>query len=49
MTRGLVVVGHTDTLYGTFKVVAFVVRLQGWARDEMWPEWEALLPGQLLE
>ncbi|KAL0630770.1 hypothetical protein Q9L58_010385 [Maublancomyces gigas] len=43
VTHGPVVVGHTDTVYGTCKVVAFVARLKAWARDELWGEWEALL------
>lgn len=45
VTHGPVVVGHTDTVYGTAKVVAFVARLKAWARDELWGEWEALLAG----
>lgn len=45
VTHGPVVVGHTDTVYGTCKVVAFVARLKAWARDELWREWEALLAG----
>lgn len=43
VTHGPLVIGHTDTLYGTFKLVAFVVRLKTWASDEMWPQWEELL------
>lgn len=38
--HGPVVVGATDTLLGTMKVVAFVVAVKRWAREKALPDWK---------
>lgn len=41
ITHGPVVVGSTDTLYGTLKVIRFVVGVKDWARDVAVRDWAA--------
>ncbi|KAL0633092.1 hypothetical protein Q9L58_007992 [Maublancomyces gigas] len=39
VTHGPVVIGSTDTLYGTMKIVAWVVRFKQWAAERLLPDW----------
>lgn len=39
VAHGPVVVGSTDTLYGTLKIVAWVVRFKVWAAERLLPDW----------
>lgn len=41
ITHGPVVVGSTDTLYGTLKIIRFVVEFKDWARDIAIGDWAA--------
>lgn len=45
VTHGPIVVGTTDSLYGTLKIVAFVKAVKEWAMDELWSDWKRLLEG----
>lgn len=46
VTHGPVIIGGTDTLYGTMKIVAFVARFKEWARDVLLPDWIEMVAGQ---
>lgn len=39
-THGPVVVGSTDTLYGTMKVIKFVCEVKTWAKEKVWCSWK---------
>lgn len=39
VAHGPVIVGSTDTLYGTLKIVAWVVRFKVWAAERLLPDW----------
>lgn len=39
VTQGPVLIGSTDTLYGTLKIVKFVVVLKEWARSKVLEDW----------
>lgn len=40
VTQGPVLVGSTDTVYGTLKIVRFVVVLKEWARSKVLEDWK---------
>lgn len=44
-THGPVVVGATDTLLGTMKVVRFVVEVKRWAREKALGDWKRRIEG----
>lgn len=44
-THGPVLVGSTDTLLGTMKVVMFVAAVKRWARESALPEWKVRIDG----
>lgn len=48
VTHGPVIIGGTDTLYGTMKIVAFVTRFKQWAKDVLLPDWVEMVAGQEL-
>lgn len=46
VTHGPVIIGGTDTLYGTMKIVAFVARFKEWARAVLLPDWIEIVAKQ---
>lgn len=46
VTHGPVTIGATDTVYGTLKIVNFVVRIKEWAMREGWEAWKNRLEGK---
>lgn len=44
-THGPIVVGSTDSLYGTCKVLRWVTVFKTWVAVEVWPAWKLLLEG----
>lgn len=40
VTHGPVVVGSTDSVYGTCKIIKWVCEFKEWAREVMWGEWK---------
>lgn len=48
VTHGPVIIGGTDTLYGTMKIVAFVARFKEWARVVLLPDWIEMVARQEL-
>lgn len=49
VTHGPVVVGGTDSLYGTCKVLKWVGVFRRWVVDRAWPDWRELLEGAMQE
>lgn len=49
VTHGPVLVGGTDTLYGTCKVLKWVGVFRRWVVDRAWPDWRELLEGAMQE
>lgn len=49
VTHGPVLVGGTDTLYGTCKVLKWVGVFRRWVVDRAWPDWKELLEGAMQE
>lgn len=43
VSHGPVVVGATDTLLGTLRIVKWVCRWRSWAVEEVWPAWMGVL------
>lgn len=39
LTHGPVLLGSTDSLYGTFKIIAWVVKFKEWAAETLLPDW----------
>lgn len=49
VTHGPVIIGSTDSLYGTCKILKWVVLFRKWVLDHAWPDWQELLRGALEE